>query len=90
MREVGDSFEDFEKKAKLVHSTDVANFFVVGSGATLSNALRLVRLIPFQKRYKMTKSDRPKFSRVGVSLSRGKDSAITFPHGTRRADNCNR
>ncbi|EEC13327.1 glutamate receptor, putative [Ixodes scapularis] len=41
MREVGDSFEDFEKKAKLVHSTDVANFFVVGSGATLSNALRL-------------------------------------------------
>lgn len=44
MREVGDSFEDFEKKAKLVHSTDVANFFVVGSGTTLSNALRLAHV----------------------------------------------
>ncbi|CAN7937960.1 unnamed protein product, partial [Ixodes hexagonus] len=44
MREVGDSFEDFKKKAKIVHSTDVANFFVLGSPVTLNNALRLAHV----------------------------------------------
>lgn len=42
MREVSDSFDDFRAKAEIIHSTDVSNFFVLGSSNTLNNALKLV------------------------------------------------
>lgn len=41
MREVSDSFDDFRAKAEIIHSTDVSNFFVLGSSNTLNNALKL-------------------------------------------------
>nr|BBH62853.1 ionotropic receptor [Tropilaelaps mercedesae] len=39
MREVSESYADFENKTKVIQSTDVSNYFVVGTIQHLSNAL---------------------------------------------------
>lgn len=41
MREVEGTMEDFKKKAELIHSTDVSNFFILGRAQTLNAALSL-------------------------------------------------
>ncbi|KAK8785076.1 hypothetical protein V5799_008559, partial [Amblyomma americanum] len=42
MREVDGTEDDFRKKAELIHSTDVSNFFILGRAETLNEALKLV------------------------------------------------
>ncbi|XP_077522313.1 ionotropic receptor 25a [Amblyomma americanum] len=41
MREVDGTEDDFRKKAELIHSTDVSNFFILGRAETLNEALKL-------------------------------------------------
>ncbi|XP_064468502.1 ionotropic receptor 25a-like [Ornithodoros turicata] len=43
MRKVEDTYEDLENKARMMHSTDVSNFFVLGTSRTLNNALKLAQ-----------------------------------------------
>ncbi|XP_050050480.3 ionotropic receptor 25a [Dermacentor andersoni] len=41
MREVDGTKDDFKRKAELIHSTDVSNFFILGRGDTMNQALEL-------------------------------------------------
>ncbi|KAL1473552.1 hypothetical protein MTO96_021921 [Rhipicephalus appendiculatus] len=46
MREINDTRDDFKKEVKLIRSTDVWNFFVLGRSDTLNMALELEGYIP--------------------------------------------
>ncbi|XP_065286331.1 ionotropic receptor 25a-like [Dermacentor albipictus] len=41
MREVDGTKDDFKRKAELIHSTDVSNFFILGRADTMNQALEL-------------------------------------------------
>lgn len=51
MREVGESASDFWNKTSVIQSTDVSNYFVVGSIGHLSNALEVAKKYDLRQRH---------------------------------------
>ncbi|XP_003743738.1 ionotropic receptor 25a [Galendromus occidentalis] len=51
MREVGESAADFWNKTQVIQSTDVSNYFVVGSISHLSNALEVAKKYDLRQRH---------------------------------------